>query len=420
MDIPRHDLVRKRRVRRVIYTLVALLSVAAISYGLSRLEPAAPTVERATVFLDTVKRGPMVRQVRGLGTLIPEEIMYIPARDEGRVERRFVFPGTQVEPHTILLELSNPRLEQEVFEAKSQLKAAEAEYANLKVQLETQRLDREAAAAQIQAEFLQAKAQFNADEQQAKLGLIPELNLTKSRVDVEQLTVRLRLERERLGIRQEAVEAQLAAQRAQIEQLGALYGLRKSQLEQLRVRAGIHGVLQQLEVEVGELVNAGDVLARVSDPKRLKAEIKIPETQAKDVQFGQRAKIDTRNGVIPGSVMRIDPAVLDGTVTVDVKLEAELPKGARPDLSVDGTIELEHLENVLYVGRPVYAQPESRIGLFRLGPDGEHAMRVQVTVGKMSVNTIEIREGLQVGDQVILSDMSAWDAYDRMRTALTN
>ncbi len=415
MDIPRHDLVRKRRVRRVIYTLVALLSVAAISYGLSRLEPAAPTVERATVFLDTVKRGPMVRQVRGLGTLIPEEIMYIPARDEGRVERRFVFPGTQVEPHTILLELSNPRLEQEVFEAKSQLKAAEAEYANLKVQLETQRLDREAAAAQIQAEFLQAKAQFNADEQQAKLGLIPELNLTKSRVDVEQLTVRLRLERERLGIRQEAVEAQLAAQRAQIEQLGALYGLRKSQLEQLRVRAGIHGVLQQLEVEVGELVNAGDVLARVSDPKRLKAEIKIPETQAKDVQFGQRAKIDTRNGVIPGSVMRIDPAVLDGTVTVDVKLEAELPKGARPDLSVDGTIELEHLENVLYVGRPVYAQPESRIGLFRLGPDGEHAMRVQVTVGKMSVNTIEIREGLQVGDQVILSDMSAWDAYDRIR-----
>ena len=415
MDIPRHDLVRKRRVRRVIYTLVALLSVAAISYGLSRLEPAAPTVERATVFLDTVKRGPMVRQVRGLGTLIPEEIMYIPARDEGRVERRFVFPGTQVEPHTILLELSNPRLEQEVFEAKSQLKAAEAEYANLKVQLETQRLDREAAAAQIQAEFLQAKAQFNADEQQAKLGLIPELNLTKSRVDVEQLTVRLRLERERLGIRQEAVEAQLAAQRAQIEQLGALYGLRKSQLEQLRVRAGIHGVLQQLEVEVGELVNAGDVLARVSDPKRLKGEIKIPETQAKDVQFGQRAKIDTRNGVIPGSVMRIDPAVLDGTVTVDVKLEAELPKGARPDLSVDGTIELEHLENVLYVGRPVYAQPESRIGLFRLGPDGEHAMRVQVTVGKMSVNTIEIREGLQVGDQVILSDMSAWDAYDRIR-----
>lgn len=415
MDIPRHDLVRKRRVRRVIYTLVALLSVAAISYGLSRLEPAAPTVERATVFLDTVKRGPMVRQVRGLGTLIPEEIMYIPARDEGRVERRFVFPGTQVEPHTILLELSNPRLEQEVFEAKSQLKAAEAEYANLKVQLETQRLDREAAAAQIQAEFLQAKAQFNADEQQAKLGLIPELNLTKSRVDVEQLTVRLRLERERLGIRQEAVEAQLAAQRAQIEQLGALYGLRKSQLEQLRVRAGIHGILQQLEVEVGELVNAGDVLARVSDPKRLKGEIKIPETQAKDVQFGQRAKIDTRNGVIPGSVMRIDPAVLDGTVTVDVKLEAELPKGARPDLSVDGTIELEHLENVLYVGRPVYAQPESRIGLFRLGPDGEHAMRVQVTVGKMSVNTIEIREGLQVGDQVILSDMSAWDAYDRIR-----
>ena len=415
MDIPRKDVAQKRRIRRTIYIFVAVLCLGAITYGLSNLEPAAPTVDRATVFIDTVKRGSMLRQVRGLGTLVPEEILYIAANDEGRVDRRLVQPGAKVEPDTIVLELSNQRLEQEVFEAKSQLKAAEAIYANLQVQLETERLDREAAAAQVEAEFLQAKAQLDADERQAEVGLISQLALTKSRVDAEQLATRLRLERERLGIRGKSVEAQLAAQQAEIERVGGLYGLRRNQLEQLRVRAGIHGVLQQLEVEVGQLVTPGEVLARVSNPKKLKAQLRIPETQAKDVQLGQKAEIDTRNGVVGGTVARIDPAVEDGTVTVDVKLAGALPKGARPDLSVDGTIELERLADVLYVGRPVYGQPDSTIGLFKLEADGEHALRVQVTIGKMSVNLVEIRDGIELGDQVVLSDMSAWDDFNRVR-----
>ena len=415
MDIPRKDVAQKRRIRRTIYIFVAVLCLGTITYGLSNLEPAAPSVDRATVFIDTVKRGSMLRQVRGLGTLVPEEILYIAANDEGRVDRRLVQPGTKVQPDTIVLELNNKRLEQEVFEAKSQLKAAEAMYANLQVQLETERLDREAAAAQVEAEFLQAKAQLDADEQQAEAGLISRLTLTKSQVEAEQLVTRLRLERERLGIRRKSVEAQLAAQQAEIERVTGLYGLRRNQLGQLRVRAGIHGVLQQLEVEVGQLVTPGEVLARVSNPKKLKAQLRIPETQAKDVQLGQKAEIDTRNGVVGGTVARIDPAVEDGTVTVDVKLAGALPKGARPDLSVDGTIELERLADVLYVGRPVYGQPDSTIGLFKLEADGEHALRVQVTIGKMSVNLVEIRDGIELGDQVVLSDMSAWDDFNRVR-----
>ncbi len=281
--------------------------------------------------------------------------------------------------------------------------------------METERLDREAAAAQVEAEFLQAKAQLDADERQAEAGLISRLTLTKSQVEAEQLATRLRLERERLGIRRKSVEAQLAAQQAEIERVRGLYGLRRNQLGQLRVRAGIRGVLQQLEVEVGELVTPGEVLARVSNPEKLKARLRIPETQAKDVQLGQPAEIDTRNGVVRGTVARIDPAVEDGTVTVDVKLAGALPKGARPDLSVDGTIELERLKDVLYVGRPVYGQPDSTIGLFKLEADTEHALRVQVTIGKMSVNLVEILDGVELGDQVVLSDMSAWDEFSRVR-----
>ena len=415
MDIPRKDFARKRRVRRVIYTVLAALLLGAVTYGLSTLEPAAPAVERATVFMDEVKRGPMLRQVRGLGALVPEEILLIPASDEGRVERRLVLPGSPVEPGTVLLELSSPLLEQLVWDAESQLKAAEADYANLKVQLESQRLDQESMAAQVEAEYREAQARFEADEELAAEGLIPNLNLTISRANAEQLAKRLRLERERVSIRDPAVEAQLAAQQARIDQAQGLMELRRGQFDKLKVRADARGVLQQLEVEVGQLVTPGTPLARVSDPRRLKAELRIPETQAKDVQFGQKAEIDTRNGIIPGTVIRIDPASIEGTVTVDVRLDAELPKGARPDLSVDGTIELERLADVLYVGRPVYAQQESTIGLFRMEPDGEHAVRTQVQVGRTSVNTIEIRGGLQLGDTVILSDMSAWDAYDRIR-----
>ncbi len=415
MDIQRKDFARKRRVRRVIYAVFAVLLLGVVTYGLSKLEPAAPAVERATVFIDEVKRGPMLRQVRGLGALIPEEILLIPASDEGRVERRLVLPGSPVEPDTVLLELSSPLLEQLVWDAESQLKAAEADYANLKVQLESQRLDQESMAAQVEAEYSEAQARFEADQELAEVGLIPNLNLTISRANAEQMAKRLRLERERVSIRDPAVQAQLAAQQARIDQARGLMELRRGQFGKLKVRAGARGVLQQLEVEVGQLVTPGTPLARVSDPRRLKAELRIPETQAKDIQFGQKAEIDTRNGIIPGTVIRIDPASIEGTVTVDVRLDAELPKGARPDLSVDGTIELERLADVLYVGRPVYAQQESTIGLFRMEPDGEHAVRTQVEVGRTSVNTIEIRGGLQLGDTVILSDMSAWDAYDRIR-----
>ena len=402
-------------MRRVISGVLAVLLLGAVTYGLSTLEPAAPAVERATVFMDEVKRGPMLRQVRGLGALVPEEILLIPASDEGRVERRFVLPGSPVEPDTVLLELSSPLLKQLVWDAESQVKAAEADYANLKVQLESHRLDQESVAAQVEAEYSEAQARFEADQELAEEGLIPNLNLTISRANAEQMAKRLRLERERVSIRDPAVEAQLAAQQARIDQARGLMELRRGQFGKLKVRAGARGVLQQLEVEVGQLVTPGTLLARVSDPRRLKAELRIPETQAKDVQFGQKAEIDTRNGIIPGTVIRIDPASIEGTVTVDVRLDAELPKGARPDLSVDGTIELERLADVLYLGRPVYAQAESTIGLFRMEPDGKHAVRTRVEVGRTSVNTIEIRGGLQLGDTVILSDMSAWDAYDRIR-----
>ncbi len=415
MDIPRKDFARKRRVRRVIYTVFSVLLLGVVTYGLSKLEPAAPTVERATVFMDEVKRGPMLRQVRGLGALVPEEILLIPASDEGRVERRFVLPGSPVEPDTVLLELSSPLLEQLVWDAESEFKAVKADYANLKVQLESQRLDQESIAAQVEGEYSEAQARFEADQELAAEGLIPNITLTISGALADQLAKRLRLERERVAIREPAVEAQLAAQQARIDQAQGLMELRRGQFDKLKVRAGARGVLQQLEVEVGQLVTPGTPLARVSDPRRLKAELRIPETQAKDVQFGQKAEIDTRNGIIPGTVVRIDPASIEGTVTVDVRLDAELPKGARPDLSVDGTIELERLADVLYVGRPVYAQAESTIGLFRMEPDGEHAVRTRVEVGRTSVNTIEIRGGLQLGDTVILSDMSAWDAYDRIR-----
>jgi multidrug efflux pump subunit AcrA (membrane-fusion protein) len=313
------------------------------------------------------------------------------------------------------VELSNPRLEQELFDAGSQLKGGQADSSSLRVQLETERLNQEATAAQVESDYQQAKAQLEADEQLATAGLIDALTLKKSRVMAEQLAIRAKLETERLAIRSESVEAQMAAQQARVDQLRALFELKQTQLDRLKVRAGTAGVLQQLEVQVGQLVPAGTVLARVSDPGRLKAQLKIPETQAKDIQFGQRAEIDTRNGIIPGSVTRVDPAVLEGTVTVDVKLEAELPRGARPDLSVEGRIELERIDETLKVGRPVYAQAESTIGLFRLEPDGQHAVRVSVKVGRTSVNEIQIQEGLQESDRVILSDMSAWESYDRVR-----
>jgi HlyD family secretion protein len=386
-----------------------------ITLGLSRLKPAAPSVERATVWIDTVKRGPMLRQVRGLGTLVPEDIRWIPATTEGRVEKILTHPGTAVKPETVLLELSNPEVELTALDAESQLRAAEAQYTELKVRLQSQRLDQEAAAARVQAEFHQAKMRADTDEQLASQGLIAELNLKLSKVTAEELGNRDRIEQKRLEISDESVQAQLAVQRAQVEQRRALARLRRNQVEALKVRAGMSGMLQLLPVEVGQQVAPGTNLARVAEPGRLKAVIRVAETQAKDIQLGQVASIDTRNGVVPGKVSRIDPAAQNGTVTVDVALEGTLPKGARPDLSVDGTVELERLDDVLFVGRPAQGQGDSLVGLFRLDESGAGANRVKVKLGRSSVNTIEVVDGLKVGDQVILSDTSAWDAFDRIR-----
>ena len=415
MDIPRPDVARKRRLRRVMYGVTGIILVPLITWGLSTLKPAAPTVEKATVWTDTVKRGPMLIQVRGLGTLVPEEILWIPATTDGRVVRRFVLPGSPVTADTVVLELTNPELEQLALDAEWQLRAAQAQLNSLKAQLESQLLDQKAAAATVQSEYQQAKLNAEKDEELAKLGLGASLNVKLSKAKAEALTTRNAIEQQRLQVSSDSVKAQLDAQKARVEQLRALYELKRTQLDSLRVRAGAEGVLQELPVEVGQRVTAGTILAKVAQPTRLKAQLKIPETQAKDVQIGQVASIDTRNGIIPGSVMRVDPAVQNGTVTVDVKLEGALPKGARPDLSVDGTIEIERLRDVLYVGRPAFGQPNSTVGIFKLEAGGKEAARVQVKLGRSSVNTVEILSGLQVGDQVILSDMSAWDAFNRIR-----
>jgi HlyD family secretion protein len=401
--------------KRAAYWGAAVAGVLLATLGLSRLKPAAPSVERSTVWTGTVKRGLMVRQVRGLGTLVPEEIRWIPALTEARVERIVVFPGTTVAADTVILELSNPELELQAREAESELRAAEAEYTELRVRLESQRLDQEATAARVQAEYQQAKMRYTADEQLAKEGLIAAVNLQISQVAAEELAKRDQLEQQRLAIAGESVDAQLAAHRARVEQSRALARLRRSQVEALNLRAGIEGVLQQVPVEVGQRVTPGTNLARVARPDRLKAEVRIAETQAKDVQLGQSVSVDTRNGVIPGKVARIDPAVENGTVTVDVALEGPLPKGARPDLTVDGTIELERLEDVLYVGRPAQGQGDSVVGLFRLVPGTDEAVRTRVALGRASVSTIEVLEGLAEGDEVILSDTSSWDAHDRIR-----
>lgn len=415
MDIQREGVARKKKIRRAIYGGVGVVVILLITLALSRLEPAAPSVKRATVWMDTVRRGSMLRQVRGPGTLVPEEIRWIAARTNGRVERILTLPGTEVKANTVLIEMSNPELEQTAVDAEYQLRAAEARLEDLRVQLESQLLNQRALAASVQADYSQARLQAEADRDLHNQGLIGDLTLKLSEVRADELAIRHDLEQQRLQIASDSVKAQLAAENARVEQVRALYRLRKSQVDALQVRAGINGVLQQMPVEVGQEATPGTILAKVAQPEKLKAELRIAETQAKDIEIGQKATIDTRNGVIDGKVIRVDPAVQEGTVTVDVALIGELPKGARPDLSVDGTIEIERLEDVLYVGRPAYGQANSTIGLFRLLGDGETAVRVQVHLGKSSVNTIEVIQGLEEGDQVVLSDTSAWDAYDRIR-----
>jgi HlyD family secretion protein len=415
MDVARPINKRKRTITRTLYGIGGVTILAAITVGLSHLKPAAPSVSRATVWVDTVKRGPMLRQVRGLGTLVPEEIRWIPAATEGRVERILIKPGSLVTPDSVIVELSNPELENSASEADWLLKAAEADYTTLKVRLQSQLLDQKAAFATVEANARQAKLQAAADEELATHGLISDLALKLSKSRADELDTRQDLDRQRLGIAAESTEAELASQTARLEQLRAQAALRRNQVRQLRVRAGIEGVLQQLPVEVGQRLAPGATLAKVTVPGRLKAELKIAETQAKDILIGQPASIDTRNGLVKGSVSRIDPAVQAGTVTVDVALAGTLPKGARPDLSVEGTIELERLNEVLYVGRPAFGQEQGVVGLFRLTDEGKGAVRTQVKLGRSSVNTVEILEGLDAGDQVILSDTSAWDAFDRLR-----
>jgi HlyD family secretion protein len=415
MDIARPSRAREKKIRRILLGSAGLVAALLITLGLSRLKPAAPSVERATLLIDNVKRGPMLREVRGLGTLVPEEIRWIPAATEGRVERIVVQPGSRVKADTVILELSNPEVEMQSLDAQSQLRGADAQLAELKVRLESARLDQQATVARVQSEAHQARLQADADDQLADQGLVADIQRKKSRAAADELVKREAIESQRLDISSDSTRAQLAVQEATVDQRRAEARLRRNQFQALHVRAGLDGILQQVPVEVGQRVTPGTNLARVAQPEKLKAVVKVAETQARDVQLGQKANVDTRNGVIAAHVSRVDPAVQNGTVTVDLALDGQLPKGARPDLSVDGTIEIERLEDVLFVGRPAQAQPDGLVTLFRLDESGREATRVKVQLGHSSVSTIEVRDGLKVGDQVVLSDMSAWDAYDRVR-----
>jgi HlyD family secretion protein len=418
MDIQRPASVAQAKKRKqIMLGAVAVIVIALVSVALARLRPAAPTVERATVWVDTVKRGPMVRQVRGLGTLVPvdEARRWVPASTQGRVERIVLRPGVQVTPDTVILELSDPQVQQALNDAEQQLRAAEADFNSLKARLEADLLNLRAQTAIVRADHDIAQNDRKMNEALAKEGLVSQQILSQAVTRAESLAVRNRIESERLKVQEASAAAQLASAQALIDQRRSNYNLRRQQVDQLRVRAGMTGVLEQVPVEVGQQVQPGTNLVRVADPTRLKAELRIAETQARDLTIGQIAAVDTRQGIIPGKVSRIDPSAVNGTVTVDVALEGELPRGARPDLSVDGTIELERLENVLFVGRPAFGQEQSTVGLFRLDAETGEASRAQVQLGRSSVNTIEVLNGLQEGDQVVLSDMSAWDQFERIR-----
>ena len=415
MDVPRPNVARKKKQRRILIGAGGALALIVLTVLLSHLKPAVPSVDRSTVWIDTVKRGPMVRQVRGLGTLVPEEIRWIPANTDGRVEKIVVRPGTPVQPDTVILEMSSAELEQAAHDAESKASAEEAELTTLRATLQRELLDQESTTARVHSEYEQAKMEKQTNDQLVKNGLVADLVYKTSKIKEADLATRDEIENKRLAFSRDSIEPQIASKQAAVEQAKQLAKLKLDQVEALHVKAGMSGVLQQLPVDVGQLIKAGANLARVADPTKLKAQIKIAETQAKDILIDQKAAIDTRNGVVNGHVMRVDPAVEQGTVTVDVAIDGELPKGARPDLSVDGTIELERLDNVVYVGRPAFGQEKNTVGIFKLVSGSSDAVRTPVKLGRSSVNTIEILNGLQPGDQVILSDTSAWDAHDRIR-----
>jgi HlyD family secretion protein len=421
MDKPRgKEVARRRLIKRIVYITLILIAVPLITWGLSRLKPAAPEVELATVWPDTVRRGPMVREVRGLGTLVAKDFLWIPAQFDGRVEKINVLPGSVVHANDVLMVMSNPQMEVDSGNLEWQVKAAEANATDLKVKLETQQLQQKSITEKAHSDYQQAALTAEKDKALFDQHLEPELTLKLSEQNAAQLKNSWELAKQQLDIFSQSMQAQIESQKVNIDQLRASWDLKKKQVAQLTIRAGVDGVVSQLgptatPLEVGQRVAPGAILAKVTVPGRLKATLKIPETQAKDVQIGQVASVDTRNGVIPGKVTRVDPAATNGTVDVDVALEGPLPEGARPDLSVDGTITIEKLADVVFVGRPVIGQAGSKIGLFKIDPDGKGATRTTVTLGRASVSTIEVVDGLKVGDRVILSDMSAWDQHNRIR-----
>jgi multidrug resistance efflux pump len=403
------------RRKRILYGGIALLAIVATTLGLRGLKPAAPRVDRAAVWIDSVQRGPLVIEVRGPGTLVPERIRYISAVTAGRVEKRLAEPGQEVHPETVLLELSNPDVQLEALESERQLTVAQADRVNLKSSLESNRLNQEAAVAAAKAAYQDAKRTAEASKELAEKELISSMEASRAADRVEELETRYKVEEQRLAVITAATDSQIVLQQAQVGRLLAVTDFQRGRVRSMVVKAGANGILQELPLEVGQWAQSGATLARLVEPGKLKAVLRIPETQAKDVVLGQPAAIDTRNGIVQGKVMRIDPAVQNGTVTVDVSLEGELPRGARPDLSVDGTIQVERLDDVLHVGRPAYGQANSTVGLFKLVGDGTEAVRASVRLGRTSVNTVEILGGLQPGEKVIISDMSRWDAFERVR-----
>ena len=415
MDVPREGVAAKKRKRRILIISASAVGLILATFALSRLKPAAPSVDRSSVWIDTVKKGPMVRQVRGLGTLVPEEFRWIPTTTEASVEKILIWPGTKVESGDVILELTSPELEQSAHEAESKAKAAEAELATEKATLQRELLDQESKAAVAHSAYEQSKMERQTNDQLARNGLVADLVYKTSKIKEEECQKSDDIEQKRLTFSRDSIEPQLASKQAAVDQANQFAKLKLDQVEGLHVKAGMSGVLQALPVQVGQRVKPGDNLARVADPSKLKAQVKIAETQAKDIQPNQQAVIDTRNGVVKGHVKRVDPAVEQGTVTVDVAFDEELPKGARPDLSVDGTIELERLDNVVFVGRPAFGQENNTVGMFKLIAGSNEAVRTPVKLGKSSVNTIEILSGLNPGDQVILSDTSAWDSHERIR-----
>jgi HlyD family secretion protein len=415
MDIPRPEAKRKKRIRQILIGASVLAVLVAVTVALSWLEPAAPSVARASVWVDSVREGEMLREVRGPGTLVPRAIRWIAAQTDARVERIVVRPGAAVEPDTVLVEMSNADLLQQTEEARYALDAALAEFTEMQLRLKGQQLDQRAALGGARVEYEGARLQAEAEKELADDGIVPAIQYRRSQLLSEQQKLRLDIEEERLAQFSGSMDAQVASQRARVEQARNAYARRLEQVESLQVRAGFAGVLQQVLVEEGQRLTLGGNIARVARPDDLQAELRIPETQARDVQLGQRVAVDTRNGIVEGRVSRIDPAVQAGTVQVDVELVGKLPRGARPDLSVDGTIEIERLDRAVFTGRPAYGQPNSTISLFKLIDGGRYAVRVPVELGRTSVNAVEIVQGLAPGDSIILSDTSAWDDYDRIR-----